>query len=493
MVGALDAYQAALAACPDDPDLLAALAELAARIELHEVAAKLWRQVSALQPERLEAADGQARALRELGRFDEAVALLRETLMAHPEEPRLWNTLGVTLAQQGDSELALTFLDEAVRLDPGFAVALHNRGGARFDLGQLEAAAADFQAAGKLARKPADRAMIEFAAATLKLAQGKLAEGWDAYEARFSPDLSFSVVFDAPGRPWTPKTPLAGRRLLVLAEQGLGDEIMFANMLPDVLHDLGADGRLALAVEPRLVELFARSFPAAEVSAHATERTGPHPRRHAPGVSDPSSVELWAPMGSLARKHRRDLTAFPTASGYLTPDPVRVAHWRAWLGEGPPAIGLTWRSGKLLGDRRRQYPALEDWAVVMRSPGVRFVNVQYGDCGEELKALSEMAGREVLQPPGLDIRNQIDDLAALLAALDFVISVPNATGALAGAVGAPLAIIGGPAAWSRLGTSGHPWYPRARALVPARFGDWRPMLEQAAELARHRGRTEPTR
>jgi hypothetical protein len=87
---------------------------------------------------------------------------------------------------------------------------------------------------------------------------------------------------------------------------------------------------------------------------------------------------------------------------------------------------------------------------------------------------------EVIEPPGLDLREDIDGLAALLSALDLTVCVANATGALAGAVGANVAILGAPAAWPRLGTDALPWYPQAKALTAPAFGDWAPAMTQAA-------------
>jgi tetratricopeptide (TPR) repeat protein len=484
--GALAAYETALARAPGDPNILAALAALAERMEMREAAAGLWAEVARLQPQRLEAVDGQARALRELGRFDEAVDLLRDALTAHPTEPRLWNSLGVTLTQDGQTGAAITFLDEAVRLDPHFAAALYNRGNARFDLAQLVLASADFAQAARVAKAPAEAAAIAFARATLLLARGDLTAGWDAYEARLSRRWPRAAIFEAPGRRWRPAESLHGQRLLVVAEQGLGDELMFASVLPDLVEALGPQGALSLAVEPRLVSLFRRSFPGAEVSAHATDRLGPRLRRTAPGESG-SRVDVWTPMASLPRRFRRSLQDFPATAGYLRPDPQRVAHWAAWLGAGPPAVGVTWRSGKLAGDRRRQYPPRGLWAPLLRTPGLRFVNLQYGDCADDLADLSLRSGAAVLQPPGLDLHDDMEGLAALMTALDLTVAVSNATAALAGAVGAPLAVIGGPANWTRLGTGAYPWYPAAEAMTTPSFDDWSPAMNAAmarlAELA----------
>jgi hypothetical protein len=181
----------------------------------------------------------------------------------------------------------------------------------------------------------------------------------------------------------------------------------------------------------------------------------------------------------MTRRFRAQLEDFPTAGGYLRPDPARVAEWRAWLGEGPPAVGISWRSGKMLGDRRRQYPPPELWAPLLATPGVRFVNVQYGDCAEDLAGFRAGASGQILEPPGLDLRDDIEGLAALSAALDLTVCVANATGALVGACGCPAVLIGPPAAWPRLGTDRLPWYPQAETLAAEAFDAWAPVMQEA--------------
>ncbi len=479
LMRALQAYEAALALDPGDVELLCGLARLAGRMDMAQQALSLWAQALALDPMRLEALDGRGRALADLGRYAEAIDVLRAAILDHPHEARLWNTLGVVLNQQGDSPAALTFFDEAVRLEPNFAAALYNRGDARFDLGELAYAEADFDAAARHAANPGQTAVIAFARALLALHRGDLGAGWDAYEARLSPDHPSAPIFEAPGRLWTPETDLDGSHLLVVGEQGLGDEIMFAGLLDDVVAALGSTGRLSLAGEPRLVGLLQRSFPSATVFPHATERRAGRAHRLASAASG-RSVELWAPLGSLPRRFRRRIDAFTGAKAYLRAAPERVAHWRAWLG-GQTAVGLSWRSGLLAGRRGRHYPQLEAWTPVLRIEGASFVNLQYSATAEELAELERLCGASVLTPPELDLRNDLDELAALCTALGRVISVPNATAALAAACGARVWFLSGPAAWPRLGTQGYPWYARARSFAADRFGAWEPVMAKVAE------------
>ncbi|RAK50738.1 tetratricopeptide repeat protein [Phenylobacterium deserti] len=483
LAGAFDAYQQAVALAPSDPELLMALADLASRLEMHEQAVGLWAHLSLSDPDGSATALGHARALVAAGRFAEAMDVLQGALQLHPQEPRLWTTLGLALTYAGRAREALTFFDEAVRLGPSLPGGLYNRGLAHCDLAELAEAQADFAAAAQVARKGPERATIEFSQATVALARGDLAAGWTLYEKRLSPDWPRSVTFQAPGRRLGPSDPLAGRTLLVLAEQGIGDEIMFANLLPDLTGELGPSGRLILAVEPRLVELFRRSFPTAEVAAHATQRVGGRARRQ---VATPISgrVDLWTPLASLAQRLRPTLQAFPRRP-FLQADPTRVEHWKRWLGEGA-SVGLTWRSGKLTGERQRFYPALEDWAGLLRTPGAQWVNLQYGDCEDELDALGGLAGVEIRRPPGLNIKDDIDDLAALCTALDLVVSVQNATGALAGACGASTIFVAGPGSWTQLGQAYMPWYADAVVCATDTFADWTPALTAAAAELRNK-------
>jgi tetratricopeptide (TPR) repeat protein len=482
LAAAFEAYERAVALAPQDPELLAALAGLAGELEMHDLAVQLWARLSLADPGDCAHALGYARALLATAQFAEAIEVLKTALLAHSTEPRLWTTLGLALTYAGRAGEALTFFDEGVRLGPALAGAVYNRGLAHCELNRPAEAAADFQAALKLARKPSERATIEFSLATLALSRGDLAGGWSLYERRLSPDWPRSVAFQGVGRRLAQTDAAGGRSVLVLAEQGVGDEMMFAGALPDLIEEIGPGGRLVLAVDARLVDLFRRSFPSAEVLAHATPRIGGRARR----LADPppgGRIDLWSPLASLAQRYRPSPAAFPRVP-YLKPDPARVEHWKRWLGDARPAVGLTWRSGKLTGERRRFYPAPANWADLLGTAGVQFVNLQYGDCAEDLAALSRIGGVEIRQPPGLNLKDDLDDLAALCVAVDGVVSVPNATGALAGACGAPVAFVSGPGGWTHLGQDEPPWYARARWCETADFGDWTPALEGAAEMVR---------
>jgi hypothetical protein len=127
----------------------------------------------------------------------------------------------------------------------------------------------------------------------------------------------------------------------------------------------------------------------------------------------------------------------------------------------------------------------------MATPGVQWVQLQYGECDAELDAAEAAFGVRFWRPPGIDLREDLDDLAALSSALDLVIGAPNATTSLAAACGAQTWFVTGPGGWIQLGTSRHPWYPNARLFVAPSFGStksqdegWTPVLADVARALR---------
>jgi len=282
----------------------------------------------------------------------------------------------------------------------------------------------------------------------------------------------------------------------VMGEQGLGDEVLFASIIPDLIEAVGPEGHVTLAMERRLNPLFARSFPTATVGDHGTLRIDHHTVR-APRFMDEAAmatVDLWTPMGSPLRVFRRSLEDFPERRAFLTPDPDRVAHWRAALADLGPGVkvGLIWKSLFMDSARLRFYSPFDRWAPVLQTEGAVMVNLQYGDSAEELERAKAEFGIEIWNPPGIDLKNDLDDLAALCVALDIVIGPATATTNLAAASGADLWLISTPGAWPRLGTDHMPWYPQARLFTPAPDGDWTPvMADIAAALAAQVAGTKP--
>src|SRR5258706_10728099 len=480
------AYEAALSLIPDHVEIANDLGRLAWRMGMKDVAEKLFEHYLARYPHSHEAANNLACTVRDQARYAEAVEILRPAINAAPLEPMLWNTLGTVLSEQGDLETAITFFDEALRLDPAFNKSRYNRGNARMALGELDSALEDCETAMTQVKAEDERMMMQLARSTLRIARGEIGPGWDDYEARLSPSFEGVTHFMIDRPRWTPSSELSGKTLLVVGEQGLGDEVLFANILPDLDEAVGADGKLIIALEKRLVPLFQRSFPKALVGGHATYSVDGRTVRAAPFVTDWDSVDLWTTIASPLRRFRRAVAEFPNRDRFLVADPARIAHWRAVLQTAPagPKVGLLWKRMKLDGARARFFSPFADWQAVLRTPGVSFVNLQYCDFADEIARAKAEFDVDIWTPPGIDLKDDLDDVAALSCALDLTLGFANATSNIASACAAPTWSISVPGAWTRLGTDRMPWYPQTRGFTPPAFGRWpETMQEVAAALA----------
>jgi hypothetical protein len=305
---------------------------------------------------------------------------------------------------------------------------------------------------------------------------GDYATGWPEYETRlFNPASSSRPD---PFARWNGGNP-SGRRVLVYGEQGLGDEIMFASCLPDLM---AAGAQCVVECHPALERLFARSFPAATVY-------GARPDRRVPEAIRSSGIDCAVPMGSLPLYYRRSVGDFPSRRGYLRADPDRVLHWRERLRAlgGGFTVGVSWRGGTYVSRTGQRSIPLEAWLPILRRPGLRFVSLQYTqDALQAVQTLRESHGIEISH--WSEAIDDYDETAALVAALDLTLTVCTAIAHLAGALGRPLWVMAPTNAEWRYGRSGDTmaWYPSARIFRQTRAGDWNDVIARVEhELAQN--------
>jgi hypothetical protein len=245
-------------------------------------------------------------------------------------------------------------------------------------------------------------------------------------------------------------------------------------MVSDLMR---AGARCVVECDLRLVKLLERSFAGAVVVPYCTP---PHPRLQQ------ADIDFQIPVGSLARWLRPSLASFPKKSGYLVPDAVKVSRWRerlGVLGEGLK-VGICWRSGLARGSRSIYYSQLNQWGPILTLPDIHFINLQYGECGEELREAEGLFGTRLHIWKDMDLKNDQDGLAALMAALDLVISACTAVDSMAGAVGVPTWVLTrGTGDWWSLGTDGCPWNASVRPFACGAMAPWEPVIEaMASEL-----------
>jgi hypothetical protein len=294
-----------------------------------------------------------------------------------------------------------------------------------------------------IALKPDDVA-AKWNKSIICLGLGRFQEAWPLYEYRWTGAKGLVP------RGYTQPRWNGGRvdgTLMIWGEQGLGDEIIHASMLPDVLARTPS---VMFEVEPRLVPLFARSFPAVRVIACQADLYA-------------GKVDAQEPLASIGRFLRRSFEDFPRR-GYLVADAARAQALRARLAsDGRKVIGLSWVSKAPVGGAAKS-ARLADFEALLRLPNCRFVDLQYGDTGEERAALTRDLGIVVERLADIDNTSDLDGLAALMTACDVIVTVSNTTAHLAGALGRPVFVMV-PHGFARIwywfhDRSQSPWYPR---------------------------------
>ncbi len=482
---ALVTYERAFALDPGDPELLINLGLAAWNLKLTDGAARMFSLYIQACPESPLGYNNLGSVQSDLGHVSTAIETLRGAIYRMPGEAVLWNSLATVLAENGRVEESLVFYREAIRLDPNFARLYHNVGYAFSHLGQLDQALEAYDEALARAVDAHETMESRHSRSICLLGMGRIEEGFREFEIRNDPRFRAYVHHLIKAPLWQGE-PLAGKRILVVGEQGLGDEFMFANILPDLQDAVGDDGKLDIAVDARLVPLFQRSFPRADVGTYddrtLIDRDGNKSLRFVPFSIDKGEPDYWAPMGTPLHVFRKQLSDFRHQT-FLIPDPERVAACRAQLdrlGAGPK-IGICWRSMMLGAKRAKYYSALDAWGPILKVPGVTFVNLQYGDCQEELARAAARHGVTIEAIDGLDLKNDIDGAAALAAALDLVVSAPTAAAATAAAVGTEVWFLTAGRTWPQLGTDEYPWYRKSKVFSPEKFGDWNELIPRVGE------------
>ncbi len=483
---ALEFYERAWRLDPKDAGLHHNLGMAAWKLDMLPAAEKFYRVALDLQPGDAGVVINLAGVLRDQGKFADAIELLRAFIYAEAENALLWNALGAVLLEQGDPEQALVFFEETLRLKPDYARGWHNLAYARHNAGTLEASCEAYDKALALLHSRKDRIQSTYAHSIALLAAGRLERGWREYDIRLDRGYASATLYLIDKPRWNGLGDVRGKRVLLVGEQGLGDEILFLNALPDLIEEVGPDGEVLIACEPRLQSLIKRTYPSVTVGRHHTIKREGRDIRAVRWIEDWDAIDLWGPFGAPLKRYRTSVEDFPATPGFLTPDPDRVTEIRAALDALPGGlkVGVCWKSRLMTAKRAKHFSPFEQWRPVLATQGVTFVSLQYGDVDDELAHARDVHGTIIHQLPELDLMMDLEGVAALGAALDLSIGPPNASTNLAAAAGGTIWQIAQRAHWPFHGTDTLPWYPTARAFITPTFSGWDAVMrEVGAALA----------
>jgi len=420
--GAVAAYRQAVAAKPDDPKGHFGLGQAWQTKGDLDAAIAGYQQALALDPGLAQAHANLGVALSDAGRVEEGIAECRRALAQEPDNAQYHADMAGCLHRMGDLDRAIEGFRRAIARDPKLSRAHVNLGFALRDSGRIAEGIAECRRGVEL--EP-DNAQYHFNLSNFLLLKGDFTQGWQEYEWRLK---TGEVALPSFSQPVWAGEEAGARVLLLVHEQGFGDTLQFCRFATLA----AAKARVILAAPRPLARLLA--------SLEGVERV----------VSDGDPLppfDLYCPLASLPRAFNTTIDTIPAKVPYLAADASHVASWKRRLEALPGSpglrVGLVWAGnprpnfpGLNAIDRRRSI-ALAQFAMLAEVPGVSFISLQKGEPALEARS----------PPPGLvlhdwtDELNDFADTAALIEALDLVISVDTSVVHLAGALGKPVWIL----------------------------------------------------
>jgi tetratricopeptide (TPR) repeat protein len=515
---AVELIEKAIAIGPALPDFHSNLGAVYRNLGRLEEAVAECRRALELDPKFADAYKNLAAALLVLARPAEAEEASRRAIAIRPSDVGSYNNLGLALRGQQRQGEAIDAYRRAIQIDPHYAEAFNSLGVAHADLDELEEATAAFRQAialrgnyaeawSNLAGALADSGLRDEAAAIyrrtlelrpglpqirynyalLLLLRGDFQNGWPHFEIRWELDpmrLSNKYLHS---RKWTGE-PLQGQRLLVHAEQGLGDMLQFVRYVPLIAS---RGGQVIVECQPELRPLLESVEGISNIVARG---------------EDTPKFDLHCPVMSLPLVFGTRLETIPCQNPHLRADASKVSWWMRRLeaipriqdenhgvGQRRIRVGLVWAGGYHLHtpdgarmDRRRSL-CLNQLAPLSGLPDVVFVSLQKENPATQAQSPPE--GMHLLD--WTEELHDFSDTAALIECLDLVISVDTAVAHLAGAMGKPVWLLNRfDTCWRwLLDREDSPWYPTMRLFRQPRFGDWPSVIRRVTdELARFTGR-----
>jgi tetratricopeptide (TPR) repeat protein len=472
---AMESYQRSVTLRPDFAEAWFSLGRLAQAASNTAAAIGFYEQAVSANPGLAEAWFNLGNAFHKQDRYADAVTAYEKALAIRTDYAEAHAGRGTVLQKLGRLEEGISSLERALSLKPDFADAHFNLGNALEDLGRVDEAIASFGRAYEI--KP-EFVSAHFNQALAYLSKGDYVQGWRKYEYRWHPERRRLVARTFPQKLWLGEEPLTGRTILLHSEQGLGDTVQFCRYVQ--LVEAQEPRHILLEVQKPLVELLRLSFPSERVSVMATDPSWPagHNLPH---------FDVHCPLLSLPLAFGTSLQSVPTPIPYLKTDANRRRYWGDRLATecankpaGAFKVGLVWA-----GECRRDIPdavevdsrrsmKLAEFAALASLPEIVLVSLQKGEPSSQAKT-------RPFDKAMIDLMNEIEsfaDTAALIEALDLVISVDTSVAHVAAALGKPVWLLSranGCWRWLLEGETS-PWYPSLRVLRQGVAFEWQPIV-----------------
>jgi tetratricopeptide (TPR) repeat protein len=447
-------FQRVLELEPRRDDAFVDLGNALRRCDKHDDALACFRRALELNPRSISALNNLSNLIRDRGRPRIAAKLMRRAVEIDPLNPILHNGLGLAVEPLGRLDEARACYRKALELRPSYANAHYNLAGLFHEQGDLQQAEMGYQTAVEC---DAQKAEAHYRLACLWLLHGKFADAWPKYEWRWKMEESRGKNRDFSSPAWDGGS-LEGKRILLYAEQGLGDALQFVRYAR-LVKARGAT--VLLECPQRLVQLL--------TSCSGIDSVIEEGRR------DGLAYDLHAALMSLPGLLGTTLANIPSETPYLSPEPSKVEQWRAPIAAIPGfRVGIAWQGKKTyLRDAVRSIP-LKHFARLTEVPEVQLVKLQKGYGSDQLKDLHPNCTVRDLGPDFDSGPDAFADAAAVMKHLDLIITSDTSIAHLAGALGVPVwvALPYVPEWRWLLNREDSPWYPTMRLFRQPALHDW---------------------
>ena len=454
----IDVLNRAIRLRPGSAEAHAELAGAFRRKEQSSQAIACLRRALELRPDFPSALNQLGQLLLEQRSIDEAVAAFRRLVALQSNKPQPYNNLGNALAAQGKMDEALQQFHKALALQPDNTEVLGSLANALARLRRFDEAERAYRRGLEVAPQSAE---LRWNLGLMQLLLGDYPQGWQNYEARWQLKTRFFYrKFNVPL--WN-GSDLAGKRVVLHAEQGFGDAIQFVRYAPMVA---ARGARVVLQCQPELQRLF-RSIQ--EVDQVINDE------QEAP------AVDLHCPLMTLPMRFGTTVQSIPSRVPYLWADANEIRKWRDRLSgfDGTLKVGISWTGDPKNANNRDRSVGLEALSPLLQMPGASFFSLQ--------KQLPKPGPAQI--PGGIRCNDwtaelqDFADTAALVSQLDLVITIDSAVAHLAGALGKPVWVLLSYAGDWRylLDREDSPWYPTMRLFRQIYSGQWKAPIERAGD------------
>jgi len=450
-----------------EPTNLGALYSLAAahlRKYRYEDAEQLLERCLQIAPGWPKALDMQARIALKRSDVDRAFELANAALAVDPALSVSHRVLADIAMRDLDYERATKHYEMSLFNNPDDAETKGNLGLLFARIGDYEQSALWYKSAVEVLH---DDAALQHGFGDVLLIQGQFEEGWRLHGFRhLIPDQNLPLV-DQPFPTGLPE----GRNAVAVLDQGVGDQVLIASLIPDLQAHTAS---LEVQCDARLQTLFRRSFPGVRFTSYVLPSVlGAVPVPGSFGVAD---VGRWL---------RPSFDSFPRHSGYLKPDVVLRKKLRdRYFHRGGPVVGIAWATRKSVKLGQQKSLPLSSWGPLLSIPGITFVSLQYNRDPDEVAAARKDFGAHIVSDAEVGLDGDLDAFAAQVAAMDLVITTSNVAAHMAGALNVPTWVfvpagMGGLWHWF-LQREDSPWYPSVRLLRQRTRGDWSDPIARAS-------------